>query len=93
MLFRQEGSCFSTVDQSNPEQVNLNAALEIQDDTFAIQAIFSKDDLGWLEADCPTLPPEEDEVCADNPDPPEVPARMVVVVVVMVVKNVMVMLW
>jgi len=55
-LVRQEGSCFSTVDQSNPGQAKV-----------------SKDDLGWLEAACPALPLEDDDVCADNPDPPEVP--------------------
>ena len=66
---------------------------------IAIQAKVSKDDLGWLEAACPTLPLEDDDVCADNPDPPEVLTemvvvltRMVVVVVLGVVKNVRVML-
>ena len=39
---------------------------------IAIQAKVSKDDLGWLEAACPALPLEDDDVCADNPDPPEV---------------------
>ena len=39
---------------------------------FATQATVSKDDLGWIEAACPALPLEEDEVCAGNPDPPEV---------------------
>ena len=64
----------------------------------AIQAKVSKDDLGWLEAACPALPLEDDDVCADNPDPPEVLTemvvvltRMVVVVVLGVVKNVRVM--
>ena len=61
------------------------------DSISAIQAIVSQDDLGWVEAVCPPLSREEDEVCGDNPDPPEVLSGMVVVVVV-VMMNVMVML-
>lgn len=37
------------------------------------KATVSKDDLGWVEAACPPLSLEEDDVCGDNPDPPEVP--------------------
>ena len=29
-------------------------------------------DLGHLNPDCPLIPLDEDEVCGDNPDPPEV---------------------
>ena len=29
-------------------------------------------DLGHLNLDCPLIPLDEDEVCGDNPDPPEV---------------------
>ena len=90
MLFRQEGSCFSTVDQSDPRQVGF-AQVESRPwilRIIAIQASVSKYDLGWLEAACPSLPLEDDDVCADNPDPPEVLTRMVVVVL----KSVRVML-
>jgi len=30
-------------------------------------------DLGHLNPDCPPIPLDEDEVCGDNPDPPEAP--------------------
>ena len=29
-------------------------------------------DLGHLNPDCPLIPLDEDEICGDNPDPPEV---------------------
>ena len=29
-------------------------------------------DFGHLNPDCPLIPPDEDEVCGDNHDPPEV---------------------
>ena len=54
-----------------------------------VKAIVSKVDLGGLEAECPLIPPEDDEVCGDNPDPPEVTSLLTVVMLV-VMKLVMV---
>ena len=45
----------------------------------AVKAIVSKVDLGDLEAACPLIPPEDDKVCGDNPDPPEVTSLLTVV--------------
>ena len=47
-----------------------------------VKAIVSKVDLGGLEAACPLIPPEDDEVCGDNPDPPEVTSLLTVVMLV-----------
>ena len=48
----------------------------------AVKAIVSKVDLGGLEAECPLIPPEDDKVCGDNPDPPEVTSLLIVVMLV-----------
>ena len=37
-----------------------------------LQAPVTRVDLGHLNPDCPLIPLDEDEVCGDNPDPPEV---------------------
>ena len=37
-----------------------------------LQAPVTSFDLGHLKPDCPLIPPDEDEICGDNPDPPEV---------------------
>ena len=47
-----------------------------------MKAIVSKVDLGDLEAACPLIPPEDDKVCGDNPDPPEVTSLLTVVMLV-----------
>ena len=47
-----------------------------------VKAIVSKVDLGSLEAECPLIPPEDDKVCGDNPDPPEVTSLLTVVMLV-----------
>ena len=47
-----------------------------------MKAIVSKVDLGGLEAACPLIPPEDDKVCGDNPDPPEVTSLLIVVMLV-----------
>ena len=47
-----------------------------------VKAIVSKVDLGGLEAACPLIPPEDDKVCGDNPDPPEVTSLLTVVMLV-----------